>query len=674
MRTHRVKQTRIDRRCFLAYGGSTLLAMFALDSTSIPRARGAPIAGGTLDVGKVPKFVTPLVIPPAMPQSEPNVYRIAARQHLQQMLPPPYPPTAVWSYGSTTDERTFSVPAATIEAKRGTPIEVTWINELKEAGGRYRPHLFAVDQSLHWANPPGPRDARPEFTATPGPYRGPVPHVTHLHGMVDVDDWSDGYAEAWYLPDASNIPSGFARFGSWYDFFREKSGGRDWAPGQATYRYPNSQRPCALWYHDHALGITRLNVYAGLAGLYLIRSDDPADNPTVAGSGAAAVLPSDDHELPLAIMDRSFNADGSLFYPDARRFFDGYAGPFIPANAMPPIWVPEFFANCMTVNGRTWPYHSVAQRRYRLRILNACNSRFLILRFSDPNVETWQIGTDGGLLRAPVRVRDVLLAPAQRTDLVVDFSRLAIGARVRLLNLGPDAPFRDAGEAAPADPGTSGQVMEFRVDRRPQGPDRTTLPAQLVMPSIAALSGGTERPLALVEEMTPVTLAAKADEKENQKEKERGGESVPHRAALGTFDPAAGQPKGIAVKEWGDPVTENPTPGETEIWAFYNFTGDAHPMHVHDVLFQLVDRQEIDDETGRPEGRKRPPKPEEDGWLDTVIAYPGEVTRIRARFVKPGQFVWHCHITEHEDNEMMRPFRIGPAQPGEPQGHSKGRR
>ena len=240
------------------------LPLFALNSTGVRRALGIPVAGGTLNVGKVPKFVTPLVIPPVMPQSEPNAYRIAARQRSQQILPPPFAPTTVWSYGSTTDERTFGSPTSIIEAKRGTPIEVTWINELKEPDGRYRPHLFAVDQTLHWANPPGPRDARPQFTTTPGPYTGPVPLVTHLHGMAEVDDWSDGYAEAWYLPDVTDIPSGFAPVGSWYDFFREKSGGREWAPGQATFRYPNSQRPTTLWFHDHTLGITRLNVYAGL--------------------------------------------------------------------------------------------------------------------------------------------------------------------------------------------------------------------------------------------------------------------------------------------------------------------------------------------------------------------------------------------------------------------------
>ena len=521
---------QINRRLLLGYGSGTALALFALDSSGVRRALGAPIAGGTLKVGNVAKFATPLVVPPVMPQSGPNAYRISVRQRSQQMLPSPFRPTKVWSYGSPTDERTFSSPACTIEAKRGIPLDVTWINELKQPDGRYLPHLFAVDPTLHWANPPGPRDARSEFTTTPSPYTGPVPLVTHLHGMVEVDDWSDGYPEAWYLPDATDIPSGFASVGTWYDFFRTKSDRSDWTPGQASFRYPNSQRPSTLWFHDHTLGLTRLNLYAGLAGFYLIRSDDPADHPTVAGSGATAALPSEAYEIPLFIQDRSFNADGSLFYPDARRFFDGYVGPYVPASAVPPIWVPEFFGNCIVVNGRTWPYHSIEPRRYRLRILNGCNSRFLILRFSDPKVETWQIGSEGGYLRAPVKLRDLVLAPAERADLVVDFSRLAFGARVTLRNVGPDTPFQGT-SADRADPRTTGQVMQFRVDRRPAAHDPSTPPAQLVMPQIAALSGGRERGLALAESMT---MAVK-------------GRAIPHEMALGTFDPAAGRPNGVTV-------------------------------------------------------------------------------------------------------------------------------
>jgi spore coat protein A, manganese oxidase len=153
---------------------------------------------------------------------------------------------------------------------------VTWINDLRDGDGSFLPHLLPVDPTLHWANPPngtdapvngaGTRDSRPVFAATPGPYTGPVPIVTHVHGMERVEDWSDGYAEAWYLPDTTNIPAGFARDGTWYDFFKDKAasaGVTDWAPGYATFAYPNSQRPSTAWYHDHTLGMTRLNVYAG---------------------------------------------------------------------------------------------------------------------------------------------------------------------------------------------------------------------------------------------------------------------------------------------------------------------------------------------------------------------------------------------------------------------------
>jgi spore coat protein A, manganese oxidase len=653
MRANWVQRMRINRRWFLAYGSGTALAMFALDSSGVRHALSLPVAGGTLKVGSVAKFVTPLFVPPVMPQSGPNAYRIAARQHSQQILPLPFGATTVWSYGSTTDERTFNSPACTIEAKQGTPVDVTWINDLKEADGRYRPHLFAVDPTLHWANPPGPRDARPTFPTTPGPYTGPVPLVTHVHGMAEVEDWSDGYAEAWYLPDAADIPSSFASVGTWYDFFWTKSGRRDWAPGQATFHYSNSQRPSTSWFHDHTLGITRLNVYSGLAGFYLIRSDDPADHPTIAGSDDTAVLPSGGYEIALAIQDRSFNADGSLFYPDARQFFDGYAGPYVPASAVPPIWVPEFFGNCIVVNGRTWPYHSIEPRRYRFRILNGCNARVLILRFDDPKVETWQIGNEGGYLRTPVKLREILLAPAERADLVVDFSGIAFSARVTLRNVGPDGPYQGASDAAPADPRTTGQVMQFRLDRSLAGSDSTTPPSRFVMPPIAALSGGRERALALVEATTATPK----------------GRKIPHEMALGTFDPAAGRAKGVTATYWSDLVTENPAPGETEVWAFHNFTADAHPMHVHEVLFQVVDRQKLHAETGRPAGPKRLPRPEENGWKDIVIAYPGEVTRIRMKFTKPGQFMWHCHLVEHEDNEMMRPYRVGPEQAGEPQDH-----
>ena len=246
--------------------------------------------------------------------------------------------------------------------------------------------------------------------------------VTHVHGSVGVGDESDGYAEAWYLPAAGNIPTGYASEGTWYDFFAGKatrSYGASWGPGYATFQYPNSQRASTIWYHDHTLGMTRLNVYAGPAGFFLIRGGPAGDKAVLdSRSGTTAVLPGPApkagdkfpsnktyYEIPIAVQDRSFNADGSLFYPDTREFFDGLTGPYIPDGEFSPIWNPEFFGNMIIANGNTWPFQVVEQRRYRLRFLNGCQSRFLILDFGNiPGVEVWQIGNEGGFLAAPVNL------------------------------------------------------------------------------------------------------------------------------------------------------------------------------------------------------------------------------------------------------------------------------
>ena len=223
--------------------------------------------------------------------------------------------------------------------------------------------------------------------------------MTHVHGAVGVADDSDGYAEAWYLPAAGNIPADYATVGTWFDFFAAKAGnsyGVTWEPGSAIFQYPNKNRASTIWYHDHTLGMTRLNVYAGPAGFYLIRGGPAGDDEVLDSStGATAVLPGPAprendkfppnktyYEIPIAIQDRSFNTDGSLFYPDTRAFFDEIAGPYRPDTDISPIWNPEFFGNMIMVNGNTWPFQTVEQRRYRFRFLNGCNSRFLILDFS----------------------------------------------------------------------------------------------------------------------------------------------------------------------------------------------------------------------------------------------------------------------------------------------------
>jgi bilirubin oxidase len=625
--------------------------------------RLAAVSSGTQDPLAIRKYVMPLVIPPTMPkmgkQGNSDYYEIAVRQFRQQILPPEHPTTTVWGYGSIGAPGTvaqggsFNYPAFTIEATYARPVRVKWINDLQSKNGKYLPHLLPVDPTLHWANPPGGiagRDARPAFGTTPGRYTGPVPIVTHVHG-AHVSEESDGYAEAWYLPAAKNIPPGYARTGSRYGTFAAKfkfKHKQEWEPGTAVFQYPNDQRASTLWYHDHTLGMTRLNVYAGPAGFYLLRGG-PGDLRSGVLPGPAPALGDTPgtkyYEIPIAIQDRSFNTDGSLFFPDSRAFFDGFTGPYIPESDVSPIWNPEFFGNTMVVNGRTWPYLEVEPRRYRFRFLNGCNSRFLMLKMSN-NLPFWQIGTEGGCLPAPVQLDRLLMGLAERADVIVDFSGLAPGTEIILQNLGPDEPFgggEPPNDFDAADPETTGQVMKFVVVP-PASVDTSTPPSELKLPALPRLGMPSRtRQVSLNEMMSMVA----------------GG---PAAAMLGIMD------NGLPMhRMWVDPITENPALGATEIWEIFNFTADAHPIHLHQVQFKVVDRQALaSDAEGVASspaelvGGPLPPMPWETGYKDTVIAYPGQVTRIKAKFDLPGLYVWHCHIVDHEDNEMMRPFFVGP--------------
>jgi FtsP/CotA-like multicopper oxidase with cupredoxin domain len=689
---------RLSRRSFVAWVGGASAGFYLfgrLPGTTAPVALAA-IPGGSLDPLSIPKYESPLLIPPVMPKADTIVrrgqtidcYEISMKQFSQQILPASLPPTTVWGYGAVSSASPgglllHNAPSLTIEAQANRPVRVTWINDLVDASGNYLPHLLPVDPTLHWSNPPGGvtgRDSRPTFAETPGPYTGPVPIVTHVHGAVGVADDSDGYAEAWYLPKAKNIPPGYARSGTWYHYFQAKAAGSygvGWTPGSATFQYPNDNRASTIWYHDHALGMTRLNVYAGPAGFYIVRGGDAGDDAVIdSRTNEKALLPgpaptagdaSDTayYEISIAIQDRSFDRDGSLFYPDTREFFDGATETdpgFIPDSDLSPIWNPEFFGNTIMVNGNTWPYLTVEKRRYRFRFLNGCQSRFLILDFAAlPGVEAWQIGNEGGFLAEPVDLTStngnrLLMGLAERADLIVDFTNVPAGSYV-LGNAGPDEPFGggEPGGEPPdgfdaADPDTTGQIMQFRVVPAVR-PDPTTHPRHLRLPPITPLPAPVRtRRLALVEEMSEHW-------------------DGPAAAMLGDVD-ASGHTRPMM---WADPVTETPDVGDTELWELYNTTADAHPMHVHEVVFEVVNRQRLTTDENEevvqpiePVGSPRPPEPWERGLKDTVIAYPGEVTRIKARFTTPGQFVWHCHIVEHEDNEMMRPYRIGPVQHGQP--------
>jgi spore coat protein A len=659
----------LARRDFLAMG-TVAGASFALPWELGGLEAFTSIPGGSLDPATIQKYVAALVIPPAMPPvssilgNTADYYEIAVRQFEQQILPPDKPKTTVWGYGSVAHSGTFNYPAFTLEAAADRPVRVKWINGLVDGAGNYLPHLLPVDPTLHWANPPGGlngRDMRPGFATTPGPYRGPVPIVTHLHGGHNTEE-ADGYPEAWYLPAANNIPSGYAAVGSFYEQFRNKfqgTFGPTWEPGAAVFQYSNDQRPATLWFHDHSLGMTRLNVYAGPAGFYLVRggsSDLPAEILPGPAPKLGDVPETKYYEIPIAIQDRSFNHDASLFYPPSREFFDGFNGPYIPDSDISPLFNPEFFGNTMVVNGRSWPVLQVEPRRYRFRFLNGCNSRFLILKITTdplarrparPALPFWQIGTEGGFLPAPVQLDQLLMGLAERADVIVDFSDAQVGAEFYLINEGPDEPFGGGvpgRDFLPADPLTTGQVMKLEVVPL-ASTDTSIQPHQLNLPTFTPLEKESKtRKVSLNEEDSAVL------------------EGVGPRAALlGTMNDdsirhlRSRREVGTPVhKEWHDPITENPETNSVEVWEIFNFTEDAHPIHIHEVQFQIVNRQRF----GR--SSTRPPESWETGYKDVVIAYPSEVTRIKAKFDLPGRYVWHCHIVEHEDNEMMRPLQVGP--------------
>jgi len=650
----------LTRRQFLRVTGIPGVVI-AVAPNALPRAAASVAVGprvvDALDPAAIPKYVAPLVIPPVMPPlpGSPGAsidrYNIAVRQFRQQILPTGLPSTTVWSYGSTAQASTFNYPAFTIEARVDRPVRVRWINGLVDQSGRYLPHLLPVDPTLHWANPPGGvsgRDSAPTFTSTPGPYTGPVPIVTHLHGGHSAEE-SDGFAEAWYLPRANNLPGKYARVGSHYDEFKQKFTsrfGQAWPAGSAVFQYENDQRASTLWFHDHTLGMTRTNVYAGPAGFYLLRGGS-SDLPAGVLPGPAPALgdPAGTryYEIPIAVQDRSFNPDGSLFYPDSRAFFDGFDGPYVPDSDIAPIFNPEFFGNTMVVNGRTWPTLQVEPRRYRFRFLNGCNSRFLILKIVtdplaarpvSPAIPFWQIGSEGGFLPEPVPLDQLLMGLAERADVIVDFTGLPVGAELYVINEGPDEPFAGGPpveEFEPSDPMTTGQVMKFVVVPL-TSTDTSVPPDQLSLPTFEPLGpASTTRQVSL-----------------NEADSDVLPDVGPRAAFLGTLD-ATGEPVPLG---WDDPITENPALGATEIWEISNFTADAHPIHIHEVMFQVVDRQPFD-------GPARPPESWEFGYKDTVIAYPDETTRVKALFDLAGLYVWHCHIVEHEDHEMMRPYTVG---------------
>ena len=471
-----------SRREFIRLTGLTTAALMVPWKGTFRQAKAQSIPA-TADPLSVPKYVTPLLIPPVMPKAGMIVqrkgmnidyYEISVRQFAQQILPAGLPATTVWGYGAVAadSERGLLIhnaPSLTIEASWNRPVPRQWMNELVDAKGKYLPHLLAVDPTLHWANPPGgttDRDTRPTFTSTPGPYTGPVPLVTHVHGACVPAMRATATPRHGICPRRTTSRRGM----------QPKGHGMTSSPArrQRPYRRDLGTRIRHLSIPQPEPGLNDLvsRPRTGHDAAERLRwsrwvlprsPGGPAGDGAIRDSrtGTVAVLPGPapkendsppnkrSCEIPIAIQDRAFNTDGSLFtirthasslMARRRKLRASYRRP-----TSPPIWNPEFFGNMIMVNGNTWPFQVVEKRRYRIRVLNGCQSRFLILDFSQiPGMEVRQIGNEGGFLTAPVNLtatngNHLLMALAERADLILDFTNVPIGNYV-LRNVGPDEP------------------------------------------------------------------------------------------------------------------------------------------------------------------------------------------------------------------------------------------
>jgi spore coat protein A len=530
----------ISRRKFIKSGmlaGAGMIASCAQARRALEVELREEDEGASLE-----KFVEQLSMP-AVLRPNPGEPLEMVMGESRQVLHRDLGPTVVWGYNG-------HYPGPTIEVQRNQSAKVRWLNRLPPS------HRLLVDRCLH-----GPKTYRDAGTH-------PQPRaVVHVHG-AHVSPESDGYPENTLLPGES-----------------------------AIYEYPNRQNAATLWYHDHAIGVTRLSVYMGLAGLYVIRdASEPQLN-----------LPRGPFEVPILIQDRSFEADGSLGYPER--------------------WEEEFFGATILVNSRVWPYLEVRPRKYRLRIVNGSNARTYTLAL-DSGQPFYQIGSDGGFLPQPVEIREITLTAGERADVIVDFSKRT--GEVHLMNSAP-APF----------PGTVGkgvirEIMQFRV--RGAGGDDSSLPARLeALPRMQEKSAVRFRQFNL----------DMADE--NPQCTEPGFRWL------------------INGLGW-DEITEYPELDTTEVWSFFNLSPDVHPIHLHLVQFPILDRQKLQPDRARsgfflpltlPGTQPVAPEPHEAGWKDTFRSMPGEVTRIIARFADfAGKYPYHCHILEHEDHEMMRQFQV----------------
>lgn len=600
-------------------------------------------------------------------------------------------PTTVWGYG---DGKSYSWPGRTFQVQSGQPLEVKWENRLDKL-----PHLLPVDTSLHWCY------SLPGYTNYTIDKDG-VPIVSHLHGG-HTDFQYDGNPEFFFSPGYT------IRGPQWVD---------------KKYIYDNSQPAGNLWYHDHALGITRLNVYAGLAGFYFVRDANDTglpDNPIG--------LPAWPYEKAYAIQDRMFKNTGELFYPafPGDPFYDDFIageGAMLPPDIFPnggPTALAEFFGDHMVVNGLIWPKEDVEPRNYRMHLLNGCDSRFMLIQFVPvPAGETdfanegapipfYVIGSDQGLATSASQVDTLLFEPGSRYDIIFDFKNLQ-DQRIILKNIGGDEPFG----TGPGEQifGETDRIMAFDVSGGANAgsfnPALINVPSNVPAPTrtrkVALFEGRDE-----FNRLQPLLGTAEPAKDYTNTNYINWPNTPVYSSAVfpdGTSSPLTGPMEGSIA--WHSPTTENPALGTTEEWEVWNMTGDSHPIHLHLVHFEVLGRQEIvfdtaaddegflDGETANDDGVYLVPQPTvqhnsvagvpstygsgfkivhpsnpadaygaivtkpdeivENAPKDMVIALPGQITRIKAKFDKPGRYVWHCHILSHEDHEMMRVLHVGP--------------
>ena len=646
----------------------------------------------------------------------------------------------VWQYADVNGIVDTYIGPVVVNQRFGGPTDVRYVNDLGDtASTNVLAYKYSTDQTLHWADPLAPwtkanlcnmEGGVPLFGSFCAQnYEGPVAAVPHLHGG-EVPAEIDGSPDSWFTSDGGYIG---------HKYYTAK----DAPKNGVRYIYPNLQEAAPIWFHDHTLGATRLNVYAGLAGAYLI--DDPK-------LGLPENFPPLNHVVPLVIQDRMFDTDGQLFFQA-----DSAGSILWATNPEHPYWSPEFIGDAIVVNGKVWPYLNVEPKRYTFLFLNGSNARSYLMyltglfpRLGGPSM--YVVATDGGFLDYPVRLSSgpkgtgdpLLMMPGERYLVTIDFGGLTPGSSLFLTN-NANAPY-PGGD--PVDPMTTGRILQFNVTKCYSGACGPADPSfdpstgkglrephpivRLVDPLVGGPGPGVRpsvtRQLTLNEvladprvEINPVT---------GEKTEYPGG---PLEILVNNTKWTGHSPRKyddfvpITVNGVTTHFSELPREGETEVWEIVNLTADAHPIHLHLVQFQVMNRQgfyyekyNAEYEASFPDGLYQPafgppldyraaynplsggkeggnpdvgpyldplsfspPRPMEAGWKDTVIAPPEQVTRVVVRWAPTDlpvrtpreklffpfdpsggdnsgafNYVWHCHIIDHEDNEMMRPDTV----------------